>query len=114
MKYLKYTSYDCDYCKPRTCASLCYLYNIDIVQYVIQNSTFTRQNTLIFITNGIRIGSTCMYKGHLNIAAFIKFRVAQSVEYQTSNRRVIGPSPTVGKNFSFCILSLSTRSWQVD
>ena len=26
----------------------------------------------------------------------------------------LGSSPTVGKNFSFCILSLSTRSWQVD
>ena len=37
-------------------------------------------------------------------------RLAQSVEHQTSNLRVVGLSPTVGKNFSFCILSLLTRS----
>ena len=41
-------------------------------------------------------------------------RLAKSVEHQTSNLRVVGSSPTVGYNFSFCILSLSTRSWQVD
>ena len=41
-------------------------------------------------------------------------RLAQSVKYQTSNLRVVGSSPIVGKNFSFCILSLPTRSWQVD
>ena len=41
-------------------------------------------------------------------------RLAQSVGHHTSNLRVVGFSPTVGKNFSFCILSLSTRSWQVD
>ena len=37
-------------------------------------------------------------------------RLAQSVKHQTSNLRVVSSSPTVGKNFSFCILSLSTRS----
>ena len=36
-------------------------------------------------------------------------RLAQSVEHQTSNLRAVGSSPTVSKNFSFCILSLSTR-----
>ena len=41
-------------------------------------------------------------------------RLAQSIEHQTSNLRVVGSSPTVSKTFSFCILSLSTRSWQVD
>ena len=41
-------------------------------------------------------------------------RLAQSVEHQTSDLRVVGSGPTVGKNFSFGILSLSTRSWQVD
>ena len=41
-------------------------------------------------------------------------RLAQSVEHQTLNRKVVGSNPTVGKNFSFCILSLPTRSWQVD
>ena len=41
-------------------------------------------------------------------------RQAQSAEHQTSDLRVVGWSPSVGKHFSFCILSLSTRSWQVD
>ena len=40
-------------------------------------------------------------------------RLAQSVEHQTSDLRAVGSSPIVGKNFSFCILSLPTRSWQV-
>ena len=40
-------------------------------------------------------------------------RLAQSLEHQTCNLRVVGSNPTVGKNFSFCILSLPTRSWQV-
>ena len=39
-------------------------------------------------------------------------RLAQSVEQQTLNRGVVGSSPTVDKKF--CILSLPTRSWQVD
>ena len=37
-------------------------------------------------------------------------RLAQSVEHQTSKLRVVSSSLGVGKNFSFCILSLSTRS----
>ena len=41
-------------------------------------------------------------------------RLAQSVEHQTWNLRVVSSSLTVGKNFSFCILSLLTGSWQVD
>ena len=41
-------------------------------------------------------------------------RLPQSVEHQTWNLRVVDSSPNVGKNVSFCILSLSTRSWQVD
>ena len=36
-------------------------------------------------------------------------RLAQSVEHQTSKLRVVGSIPIVGKNFSFCILSLSTQ-----
>ena len=35
--------------KHRTYASLCYLYNIHMFQYVTQNSTFTRYITLYFI-----------------------------------------------------------------
>ena len=55
-----------------------------------------------------------MYKGHLSRTVFIKAHVAQSVVHQTSNLKVVGLSPTVGKNFSFCILSLSMCSLQVD
>ena len=41
-------------------------------------------------------------------------RLDQSVEHKTSNLRPVGSSATVGKKFSFCILSLSTCFWQVD
>ena len=41
-------------------------------------------------------------------------RLVQSEGYQTSNLRVVGSRPFVGKNLSFCILSLSTLSLQVD
>ena len=34
--------------KHKNCASLCYLSNVDIFQYVTQNSTLTRQNELHF------------------------------------------------------------------
>ena len=39
--------------------------------------------------------------------AFIEAQLAQLIEHQTSNLRAVGSSPTVSKNFSFCILSLS-------
>ena len=55
---------------------------------------------------------TC--KPYFNRTVFIKARVAQSVEHQARNLKCVGSSPTVGKNFSGYILSLSTRSWQVD
>ena len=55
-----------------------------------------------------------MYNGHFNRTAFIKARVAQSLEHQATNLKVVGSSPTVGKNILFCILLLSTCSWQVD
>ena len=45
----------------------------------------------------IVIGSTCMYKGHLNRTAFVKARVAQSVEDQATNHKIVGSSPTVDK-----------------
>ena len=41
-------------------------------------------------------------------------RLAQSVEHQTLNRRVVGSNPTVNKKFFILYLSLPTRSWQVD
>ena len=55
-----------------------------------------------------------MYKGNLNNTAFNKVRVAQSVEHRTSEFRAAGSNPSMGKAFLFCILSFSTRTWQVD
>ena len=48
-----------------TCASLCYLHNIAIFQYVTQNSTFTRKNTYHFIILELLLMytlSTCIQK----------------------------------------------------
>ena len=55
-----------------------------------------------------------MYKGYLKRTAFITARVVQLVEHQARNLKIVGSSPTVCKNFSFGILSLSTCSWQID
>ena len=44
----------------------------------------------------------------------MQVRVAQSVEHRTTAVRAVNSNPTVGKNFSFCNLSLSTRTWYVD
>ena len=81
--------------------------------------TCTKQNALLHYSRTytnvyIGIGSSCLYKGNLDRTIFIKSREAQSVQHWTTNLKVVGSSPTVGKHFSFCILSLSTRSWQVD
>ena len=55
-----------------------------------------------------------MYKGHFYRIAFIETRVAQLVVQQATNLKVAGSRPTVGKTFSFCILLLATRSWQLE
>ena len=92
---------------------------IFIIQYVTQNSTFTRQNTLSFIIF-VRITMYTLVSGvHvcnkvIEMDSIRQARLAQSVEHQTPNLRVVGSSPIVGKNFSFCIVSLLTRSWQLD
>ena len=41
-------------------------------------------------------------------------RLAQSVEHQTWNLRIVGSSPTVDKEFFILYFVASTRSWQVD
>ena len=46
----------------------------------------------------------------IQMASIQQARLAQSEEHQTSKLRVVGSSPTVGKNFSFGIFSLPTRS----
>ena len=43
-----------------------------------------------------------MFKGHFNRTAFIKARVAQSVQRQATNLKVVGSSTTVG-NFFFIL-----------
>ena len=56
-----------------------------------------------------------MFKCHFNRTAFVKARVAQSVQREAANLKVVGSSTTLGNFFfSFCILSLSSRFWQVD
>ena len=97
--------------------SLLFVQHWYIFQYVTQNSTFTRQNTLSFIilvliimltlVSGVHVCNKVIYMDSIHQA-----RLAQSVEHQTWNRRVVGSSRTVDKEF--CILSLPTHSWQVD
>ena len=108
--------------KNMTSASLCYLYIIAIFQYVIQNSKFTRQNTLhIIILEPIPM-YTCLHwlrnymfvKRQFTKYNFYQSRLAQLVEHQNSDLMVVGSNSTVSRTFSFCILSLSTCSWQLD
>ena len=49
-----------------------------------------------------------MYKGHVNRTAFTKAQVAQSVEHQTINLKVVGPSHTF--HFVFCRLPRASGS----
>ena len=96
----------------RTCASFFYLYNIDIFQFSTQKRTFTymyqtkyvlrhqsRTNTNVYIG----IGRIYMFISHLSSTAFNKACIAQFVDHQTSDRSALGTSPTLDKNFSFCI-----------
>ena len=57
-----------------------------------------------------------MHKCHLNNTTFNKFHVhvAQSVEHRTIDLRDVGSNPVVSKNYLFCIMSLSSRTLQVD
>ena len=40
-----------------------------------------------------------MFKGSFNRTAFIIARLAQSVDHRATNLKVLGSSPTLGKNF---------------
>ena len=73
--------------KYRTYASLCYLYNIDIFQYVTKNSTFTRQITLHFIILVLITRYTLALGVHvcnkvIEMDSIQKARLAESVEHQ--------------------------------
>ena len=86
-----------------------------IYQYVTQNSTFTRQNTLSFIILVLITMFTLVSGVHecnkvILMDSIQQAWLAQLVGHQTSNLRAEGSSLDVGKNFSFCILSFSTRS----
>ena len=82
-------------------------------KYVTQNRILSRQIKLYFIFRVLVLDVHVCNKV-ISIDNFQQARLAQSVEHQTADRTVVGSSPIVGKNFSFCILLLSTRSWQVD
>ena len=101
------------------CVSLLFVQYRYILQYITQNGTFTRQNTLSFIILKLIPVYTLELEVHvcnkvILIDSFKQAGLAQWVEHQTSDLRVVGWSSTVGKNFSFCNMSLSTRSWQVN
>ena len=73
-------------------------------KYVTQNSAFTRQNTLSFIILVLIIMFTLVSGVHvcnkvIKMDSIHQARLAQSVEHQTLNRRVVGSSPTVDKKF---------------
>ena len=102
--------------KHRNCASLCYFSNIDIFKYVTKTA---------HVQDKIGSTSSLMYTLVSEVHVYLKVTLirqpsstptwlTQSVEHRATNLKVVGSSPTVSKNFSFCILSLSTRSWQVD
>ena len=55
-----------------------------------------------------------MNKHHFNRTAFIKARVAKSVEHHTRNLKVVDSRKTLGKLDHCFVLMLSTRCWQVD
>ena len=84
------------------CVSLLFVQHLYIIfQYVTQNSTFTRQNTLSFVILVFIIMYTLVSGVHdvCNKDSIHQARLAQSVEHQTLNRRVEGSSPTVDKTF---------------
>ena len=96
--------------KELVCLFAICIFFINIFQYVTQNSTFTRQNTLSFIilvritmltlVSGVHVCDKVMYMVSIQQA-----RLAQSVKHQTSNLRIVGSSPTVGNiifHFVFC------------
>ena len=62
----------------------------------------------------MQIAKRRMYKGHSIITDFNKVRLALSEEHRTSDLRAVNSNPTVGRNFSFSILSISTRTWHLD
>ena len=112
--------------KHKTDASLCYFYNIDMLQHTNTKiyQIFTKLHDKISSTYSIILKwmpmytlvseKTYVYKGRLNNTAFNIVRVAQLVEHRTTDLRAVRSNTTVGKNFSFCILLLLTSTWQVE
>ena len=96
----------------RTYASFCHLSNVDIFQHtcITQCSTCAEKKYAPFDFDHasfmlIYIGNTCMYVGHLQKQSFNNAGLAQSIASLTMTQKVVGSSPTLGKNFSFCIFA---------
>ena len=94
--------------------SFCYSSNIDIFKYVKQYSTCTRENMLYFImprtyTNVEHVCIKVTLKGEL--ISTPASSVVRDSEYES---QVSEFESTGGKDFSFCIFSLSMRPSQVD
>ena len=88
------------------------MYNTNEYMYKTKYAVLHRSRT--YTKAYIDIERTCMYKGHFKGTFFVKAWVAQSVQHQATNLKVVGLSSTMGKNISFCVFSLSVRSWQVN
>ena len=93
--------------KHKNWVSLCYFVQcLYIFQFVTEISTFSRQNKLYFVILVLITMYTLVLGVHvchkvIEMNGIQQAQLAQSVEHQTSNFRVVGSSPTVGKNFSF-------------
>ena len=87
------------------CVSLLFVQHLYIIFQYVQNITFTRQNTLSFVILILIIMYTLVSGVHdvwnkvIQMDSIHQARLAQSVEHQTLNRRVVGSSPTVDKKF---------------
>ena len=76
--------------------SLCYLYNIDIFQYVTQNSTWTRQNTIYCIIFEVDVGLKVTLIGQLHQSPGCSVGTASGYKFQG-----VGSIPAFGSDFYF-------------
>ena len=95
--------------KHRTCASFCYLSNIDIIQWLTQYSTCTRQNTLYLIIPEIIPVYKLVLELYLclNVNFNGKFSIrpgSSVVKRLATHFKVVGLNPTAGKIFVFLAL----------
>ena len=76
------------------CVSSLFVQYLNIFQYVTQNSTFTRQNTLSIILVLITMQCIHLYREYMYVIRSFKWtafnKLAQSVEQQTWDLRIVG------------------------